>query len=531
MTRARNVLVADRCTWPISSPIGVNGPTRKISRRPITSGGSSRPHSSPASHTRWNGSLPWASIHASGVQTRNSTPRVMAPDSIETTSGPSAPGARSAVQTERADRCASRAITGPISAIQTTAAPATDAAPYTERTVPVPAGPRPAGPCAPDGPGWTGGSVPWTVPAAADGLGAQLTLYRPGDRAAVAGHGRREHGVSALLVLGQARGGQRVPDERGPGRGRLADQRDVDDLRRPLLHLAAGERDGRLLVLRGVREVAQVDRVGQLDVVEVELDRLGDVRAGRVQLARLERRVERGLGVDLRRIGRAQVRGAQDPADRVRGQLVLGLGQFQHLDEVGALRVDVRVGPAELEAGLLHQREQAGHRLLAVGDGLELAGVFALGVVGHHDRGARVLDVPLGECGLQWGDVVTADALEDVRADLPRGDLGLQRAGRLAPAGELVALGRGEGGRDDLLVEVLEGRRVRDVDRPRRLGAAGRARARGAARGGRRTAACRQSGAETRYSRQRREACAGFPLMIRHLPDNSQCCLRGARML
>src|SRR5215472_18849046 len=50
--------------------MGVYGPTRKISSSPITSGGSSRVHSMPASQIRGNGSFPRASSQASGVPSR-----------------------------------------------------------------------------------------------------------------------------------------------------------------------------------------------------------------------------------------------------------------------------------------------------------------------------------------------------------------------------------------------------------------------------------------------------------------------------
>ena len=83
MTSARKVLVADRCSQASTCPIGVYGPTRNTSSSPMTSGGSSRLHSTPVSHTRGNGSFPRASIQASGVQNTNSTPRVTSPDSTE----------------------------------------------------------------------------------------------------------------------------------------------------------------------------------------------------------------------------------------------------------------------------------------------------------------------------------------------------------------------------------------------------------------------------------------------------------------
>ena len=49
---------------------------------------------------------------------------------------------------------------------------------------------------------------------------------------------------------------------------------------------------------------------------------------------------------------------AQDLGDGVGWKVVVRLGQFEHEDEVPALRVDVGVGPAELEAWLFHKREE-----------------------------------------------------------------------------------------------------------------------------------------------------------------------------
>ena len=130
------MLVADRCHGVAlsSSPSGVYGPTRKISSRPITSGGSSRLHSTPASHTRGNGSVPRASIQASGVQNTSSTASVTAPDASEVYSGSRSPGPVSALAMALPDRCVSSAITGPSRASQMTSAPRTDASPDTERT-------------------------------------------------------------------------------------------------------------------------------------------------------------------------------------------------------------------------------------------------------------------------------------------------------------------------------------------------------------------------------------------------------------
>src|SRR5580704_6480532 len=199
MTSARKVLVAERLKCPSSSPIGVYGPTMKTSSRPITSGGSNRLHSTPASHNRWKGSFPWASIQASGVQIKPSTPRVTSPDSTEIRSGSSAPWAVSELAISLADRCVSRAIRGPSKASQITPAPATDTQADTERSRSGAAviRPNPAGRRGP------GGSSPWTAPpAAAAGLAAQLTRDRGGYRAGCPEHCRGEHLESALLVQG-----------------------------------------------------------------------------------------------------------------------------------------------------------------------------------------------------------------------------------------------------------------------------------------------------------------------------------------
>src|SRR5512142_1155119 len=240
MHSARNVLLADRFRCPSSSPIGVYGPTMKISSRPMTRGGSSRLHSTPASQTRGNGSRPRAISHASGVQITNSTPSVTAPDSTETTSGSSAPGAVSELTTACQDRWVSRASTGPSRAIQITAAAMTETAPDTERTLRGVLPGLPGGPGGTEGPDGPGACSPGTVPlAAVAALAAQLTLDGAGYRAGVAEHRGRQHREAAGLVLREARAGQRVRDERGPGRGRRADRGDVDDLRGALIGLAA----------------------------------------------------------------------------------------------------------------------------------------------------------------------------------------------------------------------------------------------------------------------------------------------------
>src|SRR5208283_660684 len=137
---------------------------------------------------------------------------------------------------------------------------------------------------------------------------------------------------------------------------------------------------------------------------------------------------------------------------------------------------------------------------------------------------ARVLHVPLGELGHERRDVVPADALEDVRADLAGGDIRLQVAGGGAAAGELVPLGLREGGRDDLLVEVLQRRRVGDAGGAGRLGRRGRARGTPSRRGG--TAAARRG--EARYACERGDTHASSGRMIGHSADNSHRYLRRA---
>src|ERR1700761_124837 len=244
MHRARNVLVADRCRWPRSSPIGVYGPNRKTSSRPMTSGGSSRLHSTPASHTRGNGSRPRASIQASGVQPKNSTASVITPDSTEVSSGSNAPAAVSADQVADQDRWVSSAMTGPSRAIQMIAAPTIEASDETDRARDTA---RPAGF------GWFG-------------LAAQLTLDGGGDRGLVAEHGRGQDGEAALLVLGQARGRQGVLDERRPGRRRGADTGDVDNLGAALLGHPVLQLHRGLLVRGRISRAGQADRIGQFDV-------------------------------------------------------------------------------------------------------------------------------------------------------------------------------------------------------------------------------------------------------------------------
>src|SRR5579863_79199 len=143
MTNARNVLVADWCSQLSTCPTGVYGPTRKTRSRPMTSGGSSRLHSTPVSHTRGNGSFPRASSQASGVQITDSTPSVTRPDSTEVRSGSSAPGEVSELAISPPDRWVARAITGPSRATQITPAPATDTHADAERSLDGPAAPPP----------------------------------------------------------------------------------------------------------------------------------------------------------------------------------------------------------------------------------------------------------------------------------------------------------------------------------------------------------------------------------------------------
>src|SRR5215510_2558872 len=112
MTSASRVFVADKLKCPSSSPIGVYGPTMNTSSSPITSGGSNKLASTPASQTRGNGKAPLASAQASGVPSSTSTTSVIPPDSAETASGASAPGALSELVTDCQDRWVSSAITG-----------------------------------------------------------------------------------------------------------------------------------------------------------------------------------------------------------------------------------------------------------------------------------------------------------------------------------------------------------------------------------------------------------------------------------
>src|ERR1035437_2642897 len=273
MTRARKELVADWCRSARRPPIGVYGPTMKTSSRPMTSGGSSRLHSTPVSHTRGNGSFPRASIQARGVQTRNSTPRVTRPDSTEISSGSNAPLAVRELTMALQDRWASKAITGPSKASQIMPAPTTETRVDAERSRSDPPviRPDPAGRRGPEE------SSPWTAPpAAAAGAAAPLTRNSRGNGACRPGHRRGDQGEPARLVLGQARRRQCVLDERGRGRGGLADDGDVDYLRRAGLGLAVVERDRRLGVRRGASLAAEVDGGRKRDVVQVQLDRLGN---------------------------------------------------------------------------------------------------------------------------------------------------------------------------------------------------------------------------------------------------------------
>src|SRR5690349_7541503 len=230
MTRARNVLLADRCRASRPRPTGVNGPTMKTSSRPITSGGSRSTRSRPASHTRGNGSRPRASSQASGVPSTSRTASVTAPDSTETTSGSRAPGLVRAVLAAPGEMCVSRVMTGPSRASQMTRAAATDTAPDAERIARGERGPPgPPGPPGPaDGrrPGPESSRTP--LPAAATLLAAEPTLHLGGLTAARQLRG--EQRVPALLVQGQALLGEHVGGEFGARRA-LVDRGDVDDQR------------------------------------------------------------------------------------------------------------------------------------------------------------------------------------------------------------------------------------------------------------------------------------------------------------
>src|SRR6266704_574427 len=273
------------------SPMGVNGPIMNTRRSPMTNGGSSRTVSTPASQARPNGSLPRAIIHASGVPSRIRTASVTAPDSAETTSGSSAPGADSARPTAPADRCASRAMTGPSSATQMMPATATETRPDTGRS----ACPAPAPP-----PGQARGGCPepspsrTAPPATAAGLAAQLILHRCRDRAGSTEQPRLQQRVTALLMQREPGRGEHVRDEPGPGRAVL-DGGDIDGQRRAVLGHVARDSDRRLAVLAGQGRTAEVDRRRQLDVMQVQLGRLGLVGAGGVKLARLQPGLEGGL--------------------------------------------------------------------------------------------------------------------------------------------------------------------------------------------------------------------------------------------
>jgi len=93
--------------------------------------------------------------------------------------------------------------------------------------------------------------------------------------------------------------------------------------------------------------VAEVDLVRQRDVGKAELDRLGEVGAGGVQLARLQGRLEGGLREDLELASLPPERHWQWSPDAE----VL-LRQLHHHDEALALRIRRRVGAASLKPGV-----------------------------------------------------------------------------------------------------------------------------------------------------------------------------------
>ncbi len=101
-------------------PIQVYGPTMKTSSSPMTSGGSSSAHSTPASQILGNGSRSRAIIHASGVHRQISTARVTPPDSTDVSSGSRSPGPVSAAQMSPGDIRVMSVITGPSRATQMT---------------------------------------------------------------------------------------------------------------------------------------------------------------------------------------------------------------------------------------------------------------------------------------------------------------------------------------------------------------------------------------------------------------------------
>src|SRR5262245_34980802 len=293
MTSARNVLVADRCRPDSRCPIGVYGPTMKTSSSPMTSGGSSKVASTPASHTRGKGNVPLAIAHASGVQSSRSTPSVTAPDSADRISGSNAPGAPSELVMLLHDRCVTSAMTGPRSATQMTKVPATASDRF--------ACCNPRGTATPPG----------STCADADGvtviqLAPKLFPDRGGHRAGRTGQRRRQQRVAALLGVTRAAGRrEHVGDERVACRGvlRAAEGGDVERERRAGFGLrtgAAGNRDRCFGVLVGEGRVAQVDVRRQADVAQVQLLGLRQVSASRVDLAGLQPRVERGLLEDLR---------------------------------------------------------------------------------------------------------------------------------------------------------------------------------------------------------------------------------------
>src|SRR5258708_19615793 len=128
----------------------------------------------------------------------------------------------------------------------------------------------------------------------------------------------------------------------------------------------------------------------------------------------------------------------QNLRHRVFRQVVLHLGEFEHVDERASLRVGVRVGPPELEPRLLHQLVQVRYGLLTARDRLELRGVLAGRVVGEDYRRRRVLDVPLGELGTKGRNGLPADGDEDVREDRLAGYLAAQPVSRSPPPPLLV---------------------------------------------------------------------------------------------
>ena len=179
----------------------------------MTSGGSSRLHSTPVSHTRGNGSLPRASIQDRGVQMTGQHAQGDEPGFKRDRERMERTRRRQRARDRAARRCVEQDDHGADQGHPDHARP--DDRHYRRSEPNWPPATAPARRAA-----LARGCVPLTAPpAAAAGLDAQLTRVAEGTAVTRSSSGRAWR--IRLPVLGHSRGRQGVPDERDPGRSGL----------------------------------------------------------------------------------------------------------------------------------------------------------------------------------------------------------------------------------------------------------------------------------------------------------------------